>query len=409
MQEQKSQEAGLTRSLGLVTVTFYGLGTIVGAGIYVLLGSVAGLAGQWMPYAFLLAGLIAASTALSYAELSARLPHCAGASVYIQTAWQQKSLSIMVGWMLVLTGIVSAAAIANGFVGYLNEFLDTNPVVAITGLVCGLGLIAALNMQASARLVLLVTLLEVGGLLLVIGYAWQSETAALGQAAVAIEPDGSWLGVLLGSFVAFYAFIGFEDMVNTVEEVKNPRRNMPLAIILAVLISTLLYFLVAWSALRMLPAQALANSDAPLAVIMESGGGSRQIISLISLVAVVNGALVQIIMASRVLYGMSGRAMAPLLLGRINPVTHTPVISTVLITGLILIFALAMPITQLAQITSFIMLIIFLLVNLSLVQIKRRHLAPWEGISFPVAVPVCGALLSGAMLLIQSTSTLAGF
>ena len=271
MQEQKPQEAGLTRSLGLVTVTFYGLGTIIGAGIYVLLGSVAGLAGQWMPYAFLLAGLIAASTALSYAELSARLPHCAGASVYIQTAWQQKSLSIMVGWMLVLTGIVSAAAIANGFVGYLNEFLDTNPVVAITGLVCGLGLIAALNMQASARLVLLVTLLEVGGLLLVIGYAWQSETAALGQAAVAIEPDGSWLGVLLGSFVAFYAFIGFEDMVNTVEEVKNPRRNMPLAIILAVLISTLLYFLVAWSALRVLPAQALANSDAPLAVIMESG------------------------------------------------------------------------------------------------------------------------------------------
>jgi amino acid transporter len=101
--------------------------------------------------------------------------------------------------------------------------------------------------------------------------------------------------------------------------------------------------------------------------------------------------------------------MAPLLLGRINPVTHTPVISTVLITGLILVFALAMPITQLAQITSFIMLIIFLLVNLSLVRIKRRHLVPWEGISFPVAVPVSGALLSGAMLLIQSTSTLAGF
>jgi amino acid transporter len=406
MQEEKTQTAGLERSLGLVTVTFYGLGTIVGAGIYVLLGSVAGLAGPWMPYAFLLAGLIAASTALSYAELSARLPQCAGASVYIQAAWQQKSLSIAVGWMLVLTGIVSAAAIANGFVGYLNEFIDANPVVAITGLVCGLGLIAALNMKASARLVLLVTLLEVSGLLLVIGYAWQSEPATPGQSAVAPDPDGSLLGVLLGSFVAFYAFIGFEDMVNTVEEVKNPRRNMPLAIIMAVLVSTLLYFLVAWSALRVLPVQALANSDAPLAVIMETGGGNRQLISLISLVAVVNGALVQIIMASRVLYGMSGRAMAPELLGRINPATHTPVVATVLIVGLILVFSLTMPITQLAQLTSFIMLVIFFLVNLALIRLKRNHSTAYDGICFPVFVPVCGAFLSLAMLLFQSASSL---
>jgi amino acid transporter len=217
------------------------------------------------------------------------------------------------------------------------------------------------------------------------------------------------VGVLLGSFVAFYAFIGFEDMVNTVEEVKNPRHNMPIAIILAVLVSTLLYFMVAWSALRAVPVQELANSDAPLAVIMETAGGSREIISLISLVAVVNGALVQIIMASRVLYGMSGRTMAPVLFGRINPVTHTPVISTIFITGLILVFSLAMPITQLAQITSFIMLIIFLLVNLALVRIKRRHELPYDGIRFPVAVPVCGAFLSITMLLIQSASVLAMF
>lgn len=392
----------LSRTLGPLTVTFYGLGTIVGAGIYVLLGSVAGLAGSYLPYSFLIAGLIAALTALSYAELSARLPQCAGASVYIEEAWHHSKLSATIGWLLVLTGIVSASAIANGFVGYLNEFITVNRLVAIGSLILILGIIAILNMKASAMLVFAVTLLEVFGLILVVFYAWHAEPAAALPMVEAQPIDSDVVfGVLLGSFVAFYAFIGFEDMVNIVEEVKNPRQILPVAILAAVASATVLYILVAISALRVLPAEQLAASDAPLSALMAASGGSRRIIAMISLIAVINGALVQIIMASRVLYGMATSAMIADFFARVNPVTHTPINSTLIIIGLILVFALSLPITQLAQLTSFIMLVIFSLVNLALITIKRKATIIYAGFQIPLAVPIAGAATSAILLLFQ--------
>lgn len=400
MNENKTPAVTLKRTLGPMTVTFYGLGTIVGAGIYVLLGSVAQYAGNSFPYAFLIAGIIAIFTALSYAELSARLPQCAGATVYVETAWQRRWLATTVGWMLVFTGVVSASAIANGFVGYLNEFFVVSDVVAIIGLILLLGFIAALDMKSSALLVFAITLLELSGLGIVIFSAWQAEPAVVVLAEQA-EPDNVLIGVLLGSFVAFYAFIGFEDMVNIVEEVKRPSRNLPIAIIVAVVVATLLYYAVAVSALRVLSAGELAQSDAPLSAIMAASGGSRQIIAIISLIAVVNGALVQIIMASRVLYGMAAKNMAPSWLGSINRRTRTPVYATVLVTAIILLFALLMPITQLAQLTSLAMLMIFILVNLALIRIKRQMNGEYEGIRFPIVIPVLGALTALILLLFQ--------
>ena len=397
----------LARTLGPLTVTFYGLGTIVGAGIYVLIGSVAGMAGGYLPYSFLIAGFIAALTALSYAELSARLPQCAGASVYIEEAWHHQKLSSLIGWLLVLTGIVSASAIANGFVGYLNEFVAADKVIAISALILLLGFIATLNMQASAILVFVVTVLEVLGLVLVIFYAWSAEPASTIQPTQTSPLDtGTLTGIALGSFVAFYAFIGFEDMVNIVEEVKNPRHTLPIAIVLAVSSATLLYMLVAVSALRVLPAEQLAASDAPLSALMAAGGGSRQIIALISLVAVINGALVQIIMASRVLYGMANNGMAAQFFARVNSTTHTPINATLIVIGLILVFALSLPITQLAQITSFIMLVIFSLVNLALIKIKRENRVVYGGFRIPIAVPVAGVATTAILLLFQSLMSL---
>lgn len=400
MNKHKTTPVTLKRNLGPITVTFYGLGTIIGAGIYVLLGSVAQYAGSSFPYAFLIAGIIAIFTALSYAELSARLPHCAGATVYVETAWQRRWLATTVGWMLVFTGVVSASAIANGFVGYLNEFFVISDFTAILGLVLLLGLIAALDMKSSAILVFAITVLELSGLGIVIYSAWQAEPA-IATVAEQAAPDNLMIGVLLGSFVAFYAFIGFEDMVNIVEEVKRPSRNLPIAIIVAVLVATLLYYAVAVSALRVLNASELAQSDAPLSAIMAASGGSRQLIAIISLIAVVNGALVQIIMASRVLYGMAAKNMAPSWFGSINWRTRTPVHATVLVTAIILLFALLMPITRLAQLTSLAMLLIFILVNLALVKIKRQMNGEYEGIRFPVAVPILGAMTALVLLLFQ--------
>jgi basic amino acid/polyamine antiporter, APA family len=400
------EDISLKRTLGPVMVTCYGLGTIIGAGIYVLLGSVAGLAGNWLPFSFLLAGVIAAFTALSYAELSSRLPQCAGAAIYVHEAWWNKGLSTLVGWMLVLTGIVSAAAIANGFVGYLNVFISIEAALAISILVLTLGFIAAWDMQASAMMITIVTLIEVGGLMLVVAFAAGAEpvvTTAVNAPAVI---NGTVAGVILGGFIAFYAFIGFEDMVNIVEEVKEPERNMPLGIIVSVTLAIGLYFMVALAALHVMSASELAQSEAPLADMMLASGGDTLLITLISLVAVINGALVQIIMASRVLYGMAGKEMAPAILGSLNPQTRTPVVATALVASLVLLFALALPLEDLARLTSFIMLVIFILVNSALVVIKRRSYQYYAGINLPVAVPVIGGITALLLVLYQSISYL---
>jgi len=405
MTDSSPLDTSLKRTLGPFMVTFYGLGTIIGAGIYVLLGNVAGFAGNWLQYSFLLAGAIAAFTALSYAELSSRLPQCAGAAIYVQEAWWNKGLSALVGWMLVLTGIVSAAAITNGFVGYLNVFVTMERALAISILVLLLGLIAAWDMKTSAVMISIVTLIEVCGLLLVVGYASTAEPVAAAVNTAASIP-GTVPGVILGGFIAFYAFIGFEDMVNIVEEVKVPGRNMPLGIILAVILAIGLYFIVALAALNVMSAADLAQSEAPLADMMLASGGSTTLITLIGLVAVINGALVQIIMASRVLYGMAGHSMAPTILGTINTVTRTPIVATVFVVTFVLIFALALPLTQLAQITSMIMLVIFTLVNSALVVIKRRSYQDYTGINLPIAIPVIGSITALLLVLFQVFSFL---
>lgn len=405
MTDSSPLDTSLKRTLGPFMVTFYGLGTIIGAGIYVLLGNVAGFAGNWLQYSFLLAGAIAAFTALSYAELSSRLPQCAGAAIYVQEAWWNKGLSALVGWMLVLTGIVSAAAITNGFVGYLNVFVTMERALAISILVLLLGLIAAWDMKTSAVMISIVTLIEVCGLLLVVGYASTAEPVAAAVNTAASIP-GTVPGVILGGFIAFYAFIGFEDMVNIVEEVKVPGRNMPLGIILAVILAIGLYFIVALAALHVMSAADLAQSEAPLADMMLASGGSTTLITLIGLVAVINGALVQIIMASRVLYGMAGQSMAPTILGTINTVTRTPIVATVFVVTFVLIFALALPLTQLAQITSMIMLVIFTLVNSALVVIKRRSYQDYTGINLPIAIPVIGSITALLLVLFQVFSFL---
>ena len=394
-----SDATELKRSLSLPTITFYGVGTIIGAGIYALIGKVGAASGIHLPYAFLLAGVIAAFTALSYAELSSRFPQSAGAALYIYEAWKKGWLSQLVGAMVAVTGIVSAATISNAFVGYLNLFIELPDAAAIVLIVLLLTLIASWGIQQSAFAVTLITLIEVAGLLFVI-YTARHGVATNEWAEVFVLPDvEALLSVAVGGFLAFYAFIGFEDMVNVVEEVKQPRKNLPRAVVLAVAISTLLYFAVSALAARMLPAGELAASAAPLADIVVHSGYSPAFIGVISLFAVINGALVQMIMASRLLYGMSRKGLAPAFLSKLNRRTQTPIAATVIIAALILVLALSLDLTTLAKVTSSIMLVIFLLVNLALLVVKRKTKDEDEAvINYPTAVPIAGALLSFALL-----------
>ena len=398
-------EVSLHRHLGLPLVTFYGLGTIIGAGIYVLVSEVARTSGTFMPWAFMMAGVIASLTGVCYAELSSRFPHAAGAVLYIDQAFGKPTLSRTTGVLVLLTGIVSAATISRGFVGYLDIYWPINPALAIIGLCMVMGTITSIGIRESAWAITIITLLEVIGLFLVLGFtSW-------GQQAVAQVEQLQMTGIeplILGAFLAFYAFIGFEDMVNLAEEVKNPRVNLPRAILLSIVISSLLYIAVSVTAVLYVDLAELGASSSPLALMVSNHPGAVKTIGLIGIVAITNGALTQIIMASRVLYGMARRGLLPGVFAHVHRRTRTPLLNTWLVTLMIMGFALWLPLVTLASMTSAIMLVIFALVNLSLLKVKKAVTFEDEAPSFQIWhwIPLAGLVLNLCLLAYQATTVM---
>lgn len=394
----------LKRSLSLPLLTFYGLGTILGAGIYVLVGKVAVHAGPYVPIAFLVAALLALFTALSYAELAARYPKSGGAAVYVQAAFHRQWLSLFVGFLMILTGMVSAATLVNGFVGYLHVFMDVPAWLVISVLVLGMGALAAWGIAESVAAAALITVIELGGLIFIL-FITGNHLADLPVRYAEFVPPADlhiWNGIVLGAFLAFYAFIGFEDMVTVAEETKEPMRNVPLAILLALTIATLLYVLVALAAVLALPVDELARTEAPFALLYtQATGQPPTVITMISLFAVVNGALIQNIMASRILYGMSREGWLHESLGRVHPVRRTPLLATALVTLVTLVLALWLPLVTLAKATSFITLVAFSLINLALLRIKHREPHPAGMRIYPVWIPWVGFLSSFGFVLYQ--------
>ncbi|MEW5892784.1 MAG: APC family permease [Pseudomonadota bacterium] len=399
-----AEDVTLKRTLSLAQITYYGLGTILGAGIYVLVGKVAGSAGLYAPVAFLVAGVVATFTALAFAELSARYPLSAGPAIYVQEGLGLRPLAILVGGLIVLTGVVSGATLVRGFVGYFQLFLPLPDWLIVTSLIFGLWALAAWGIAESVRVAALITLIEVAGLLLIIAVAG-GRLGELPQRLPELLPPfepAVWHGILLGSFLAFYAFIGFEDMVTVAEEVREPRRNLPRAILLALGLATALYLLVALAAVLSLPLAQLVQSPAPLAdMFRQATGREPLLIGLISLFAVTNGALIQIVMGSRVLYGMSRHGWLPRALGYVSPRTRTPLIATAAMALAVQGLALGVELVTLAQATSFSILIVFALVNLALIRVKRRQPVV-EGVpSYPLWVPVAGCASCIALLAFQ--------
>ncbi|MCH9670059.1 MAG: amino acid permease [Gammaproteobacteria bacterium] len=369
---EASDPVVLRRSLGLPLLTLYGLGTIIGAGIYVLIGKVAGNAGEFAPLSFLIAAGIAALTGVSYARLSKRIPLSAGEAAYANAALGRRWVTSIVGWSVVVTGIVSAAAIATGFVGYLHVYAPIPDSVAITVLVLSLGAVAMWGIAQSVTVAAIMTLIEIGGLVfvIVVGADAVTDFASTWTDLIPSWDADAWHGILLGSVLAFYAFIGFEDIVNVAEEAKQPKRDLPLAIVLSMVIAITLYLLISVVASYALSPAELAASDAPLATILERHGfDPRLSIGLISILAVTNGALIQLIMSSRVMYGMSAQGHAPKPLGTLHPRRQTPTLATALATGVILLLALGFPIETLARATSVITLFVFSVVNFSAIAL----------------------------------------
>jgi amino acid transporter len=402
-------EATLARRLGLGLVTLYGLGNILGAGIYVLVGEVAGLAGMASPIAFLLAAGAAGFTALTYGEICARFPVSAGEAVYVQEAFARAPLSVVVGLLVALAGIVSAATLVRGFVGYLQVLVPLPALVVLLGAPLLLGAVAAWGIAESMWAAAVLTLFEVLGLVLVVAVA-VPEADVLAARLPEIRPPATlaaWQGIALAAFLAFYAFLGFEDMVNVAEEVRAPQRTMPYAILIALGVATALYGVVVLVAVLAVPPQALAASDAPLALVYETATGQRPVlIGWIGVLAVMNGALVQMIMGARMLYGMSRRRWLPAALGQVHPRTRTPLRATAVVTVLVLALALWVPLVGLAGATSTLVLVVFSLVNAALIRLKRRAPAPAGVRPWPGWVPWAGLLSTSGLLAVQGIAAL---
>ncbi len=400
------QQGGLQRRLTLPLLTFYGLGTIVGAGIYVLIGAVAGRAGIYAPVAFLVSALIAALTAHSYANLSARFPRSAGEAVYVKEGLRSPTLAWLTGIAVVVTGVVSAATIANGFAGYLGVFVELPATLVIIGFTTLLCLVALWGILESVLVAAAITVLSIAGLMIVVYYASGSLMPLAVTWPELIPPAelGAWTGITFGAFLAFYAFIGFEDMVNVAEEARDPGRTLPLSIYLALALSAFLYVLVALVAVLSLDPASLAVSKAPLVDVVAAAGhpNSRGLIALLSLLSVSNSALAQIIMASRILYGLSRDGALPPWFASISPRTHTPIRATLFTGAAVLLFALALPLVTLAETTSFVILIVFVLVNASYFRLRLSE-AP--GGRLPVT-PLIAILLCLFLLAVQSYARL---
>ena len=393
----------LKRGLTLPLLTLYGLGVTIGAGIYVLVGAAAAKAGFYAPVSFLLAAAVVAFTGFSYAELGTRYPVSAGEAAYVRHGLNSNTMSLLVGLMVVTTGVVSSAAIAIGSAGYIRSFIDVSPEIITASLILLLGLAAAWGIVESITVAAIFTLIEIGGLALVIWFGLALKPDLLLDMPRLIPPleFSAWSGIASAGLLAFFAFVGFEDIANVAEEVKNPGKTMPWAIILTLVISTLIYLAVVSVVVLAVPMDILAKSAAPLALIFgKEGSATSHLFHGIASIATVNGVLIQMIMASRVLYGLAANGNLPGGLAYINPLTRTPLVATALVVGLIFVLALAFPISELAELTSRVVLVVFILVNLALLRLKWRGEKPADGVfQVPVWVPVMGCLTSALLFL----------
>jgi amino acid transporter len=355
----------LQRRLSLPLLVLYGIGITIGAGIYVLIGAVAGHAGSYAPWSFVLAAVVMAFTVGSYAELTTRFSVSAGEAAYVRAAFRSRAASTLTGLLTIVIGIVSSAAVALGAAGYIAQFTDLPPSAVVALLLAVLGAVAAWGILESVLLASLFTLIEAGGLLVIIIAGLQAQVPLASALAVPPLDIGTLSGIGYASLLAFFAFIGFEDLANVVEEAKVPHRDIPRAMVLTLVISTVMYVAVAAIAVAAVPVAELAASPAPLSLVFRRlAGVSPATISVIAIVATLNTILAQMTMAARVIYGLAKQGDLPGFAGRVHPKTATPLIATALIVAATLALALLVPFERLAEGTSLATLVVFALVNL---------------------------------------------
>ena len=387
--------AALSRVVTLPMLVLYGVGVTVGAGIFVLIGTVGEIAGPRAPLAFLLAAVVATATAFSYAALARGFPHAAGASLYVHRAFGPVA-GLAIGLGVAATGIVSSATITLGFTGYLLQLVDLPRPAVVVVTLAFVGWLVARGVRESVGAAAAMTAIEVGVLCALIGagapvLADPAVWAAAFGFADPLDPGA----IVAAAVLAFFAFIGFEDIVNMAEETVEPDRVVARAILYTLGVTTLLYMLVALVAAGAPPAAGTSAGDAPLAALWTRlTGMSGAWLATLALVSVLNGVIVQVIMASRLLYGMARERMLPAFLAHVGA-RRTPVTAVWIVAVLIVVLALAFPIATLARLTTTVTLVVFASVNVALVVLAGRPahaaLRPWR------PVGIVGGLLTGGL------------
>ena len=362
----------LKRHMGLFHTTMYGIGLILGAGIYVLIGETAGIAGNavWLSFIF---GVIAAVFAgLSYAELASMYPKAAAEYVFVKNAFRSNFLAFIIGWLTLFTSIIAAATVALGFGGYIAAIFDYPIIISAVLLIGILSFVNFFGIRESSWTNIVFTIIEAAGLALIIYLGFTFTTA---EPINYFENPFGISGISLAFVLIFFAFIGFEDIVNIAEETKNPKKVLPQAIILSISITAIIYILVSLSAIQVLSWQELGSSLAPLADVAERALGStgQLTMSLIALFATANTVLIILLAGSRILYGMAVQRSLPLLLGKVHFKTKTPWVAVLVIMLISTIFVFIENIVTVANITVFAIVITFAMVNLSVILLRYRE------------------------------------
>ncbi len=389
--DQAPAHAGLRRSLTIWPLLLYGLAVIVGAGIYVAIASVIDRAGPAAPFSFLLAGIAAGMTGLCYAELASRFPEASGAVAYVKQGFGSDRAAQVTGVALTLAVAISAASIASGAVHYLSVLIRLPPAALIALLVTAFTLLAMVGVRESTGFAAVIGAIEILGLAVAAGVGF---VTAPTFDVVAMLPSSfaAWQGVVAGAFIAFFAFIGFENLANMAEETKDPRRTVPYSIVGAVLVSTLLYVLVA-------AALVFAGRGGQSPLIDLFPGSHATLFAAVGALAIANGVLVEIMMLARLFYGMAQRRQLPVVLGRVHPRTRTPIEATALAGAIILATSLLMPFERLLTLANALTLGIFAIVDLALWRIQRRQPTSEDIFAVPRWVPVAGAALSIGLIM----------
>jgi APA family basic amino acid/polyamine antiporter len=405
--EPSAAPVGLKRAIGTPLLFAFIVGDTLGAGIYTLVGSMSADVGGviWLP--LLIALVVALLTAGTYAELITKYPHAGGAARYVDRAFGIPYLSFLVGFLMMASGITTAAALANAFAGdYLSAVINLPPIPTAIAFIAVLTLINLRGVRESLTANLVASIIEVTGLVIVIVVAAMVFGSGGGDPSRVLEfaPDVPPLqGAFAASVIAFFSFLGFEAAANMAEEVRNPSKSYPRALFGAICTAAVVYLLIALGAVIVVPPEELAESTGPLLDVVAASGVAvpTWLFSLIALVAIANGALLFMVMASRVAYGLAKADLLPNAFGRVLPKRRTPWVAILVVAVATMVLTVVGDIATLAETTVLLLLLVFLSANVSVLVLKKDKV-DHPHFSVPRVVPILG-IIASIVLLTQQT------